>query len=104
MTASTRCTAKPNNGSGNLTTKRCICSLLRHLQANSSIGRAAVSKTAGWGFEPLLACQSPGFVGETYGRQQQQCNRSQATRVVVHHPRLLPRDQRGDEEGHLAES
>src|SRR5256885_8720334 len=27
------------------------------LQANSSIGRAAVSKTAGCGFESLLACQ-----------------------------------------------
>src|SRR5258705_10324186 len=40
--------------------KRCICTLLRHLQANSSIGRAAVSKTAGWGFEPLLACQFQG--------------------------------------------
>ena len=27
------------------------------LQASSSIGRAAVSKTAGWGFGSLLACQ-----------------------------------------------
>ena len=27
------------------------------LQASSSIGRAAVSKTAGWGFDSLLACQ-----------------------------------------------
>ena len=27
-------------------------------QASSSIGRAAVSKTAGWGFETLLACHS----------------------------------------------
>jgi preprotein translocase subunit SecE len=26
-------------------------------QASSSIGRAAVSKTAGWGFDSLLACQ-----------------------------------------------
>ena len=26
-------------------------------KASSSIGRAAVSKTAGWGFESLLACQ-----------------------------------------------
>ncbi len=26
------------------------------LQASTSIGRAAVSKTAGWGFETLLAC------------------------------------------------
>src|SRR4029077_8482326 len=26
-------------------------------KASSSIGRAAVSKTAGWGFETLLACQ-----------------------------------------------
>jgi hypothetical protein len=43
---------------GNLAAKRCICTLLRHLQANSSIGRAAVSKTAGWGFEPLLACHT----------------------------------------------
>jgi hypothetical protein len=25
-------------------------------QASSSIGRAAVSKTAGWGFDSLLAC------------------------------------------------
>jgi hypothetical protein len=27
------------------------------LKASSSIGRAAVSKTAGWGFDSLLACQ-----------------------------------------------
>ena len=27
------------------------------LKANSSIGRAPVSKTGGWGFETLLACQ-----------------------------------------------
>ena len=27
-------------------------------QASSSTGRAAVSKTAGWGFESLLACQA----------------------------------------------
>ena len=27
------------------------------LQASSSIGRAAVTKTAGWGFDSLLACQ-----------------------------------------------
>ena len=26
-------------------------------KASSSIGRAAVSKTAGWGFDSLLACQ-----------------------------------------------
>ncbi len=25
-------------------------------KASSSIGRAPVSKTGGWGFEPLLAC------------------------------------------------
>ena len=29
---------------------------LPDLQANSSIGRASVSKTEGWGFEALLAC------------------------------------------------
>ena len=27
------------------------------LQASSSIGRASVSKTEGWGFDTLLACQ-----------------------------------------------
>jgi hypothetical protein len=31
------------------------------MQANSSIGRAAVSKTAGWGFKSLLACQLHSF-------------------------------------------
>jgi hypothetical protein len=31
---------------------------LRKKQVSSSIGRAAVSKTAGWGFEALLACQN----------------------------------------------
>ena len=30
------------------------------LKASSSIGRAAVSKTAGWGFDSLLACHSSG--------------------------------------------
>ena len=30
----------------------------RTIQASSSIGRAAVSKTAGWGFDSLLACHS----------------------------------------------
>ena len=29
----------------------------RSVQASSSNGRAAVSKTACWGFESLLACQ-----------------------------------------------
>ena len=29
---------------------------LQQVQASSSIGRAAVSKTAGWGFDSLLAC------------------------------------------------
>src|SRR5436309_14816358 len=38
--------------------RACFCRLLRHLQANSSTGRAAVSKTAGWGFKSLLACQT----------------------------------------------
>ena len=28
------------------------------LQASSSIGRASVSKTEGWGFDSLLACQN----------------------------------------------
>ena len=28
-----------------------------NVKASSSIGRAAVSKTAGWGFDSLLACQ-----------------------------------------------
>ena len=27
------------------------------MQASSSIGRAPVSKTGGWGFDSLLACQ-----------------------------------------------
>ena len=30
----------------------------RGLKASSSIGRAPVSKTGGWGFESLLACQT----------------------------------------------
>jgi hypothetical protein len=30
--------------------------LLKSMYASSSIGRVAVSKTAGWGFESLLAC------------------------------------------------
>src|SRR5438067_6399471 len=38
--------------------RACFCRLLRLMQANSSIGRAAVSKTAGWGFKSLLACQT----------------------------------------------
>jgi hypothetical protein len=46
-------TAEIGNNSG----KPRIVRLLPPIQANSSIGRAAVSKTAGWGFEPLLACQ-----------------------------------------------
>jgi hypothetical protein len=33
-----------------------MMSLRGFLQASSSIGRAAVSKTAGWGFDSLLAC------------------------------------------------
>jgi hypothetical protein len=31
--------------------------VLPESQASSSIGRASVSKTEGWGFETLLACQ-----------------------------------------------
>src|SRR5690606_978901 len=33
------------------------------LQASSSIGRASVSKTEGWGFDSLLACQIPAHGG-----------------------------------------
>ena len=35
-----------------------LCALYFELsfKASSSIGRAAVSKTAGWGFDSLLAC------------------------------------------------
>ena len=35
------------------------------LQASSSIGRAAVSKTAGWGFDSLLACHLLNMNDET---------------------------------------
>ena len=31
---------------------------VKAMYASSSIGRAAVSKTAGWGFKSLLACHS----------------------------------------------
>ena len=31
---------------------------IHNRKASSSIGRAAVSKTAGWGFDALLACQT----------------------------------------------
>ena len=36
------------------------------VEASSSIGRAAVSKTAGWGFDSLLACheRGPGAAGQ----------------------------------------
>jgi hypothetical protein len=51
--------AKPRNGEG---TKRTDAATLREAasaraQASSSIGGAPVSKTGGWGFESLLACQ-----------------------------------------------
>jgi hypothetical protein len=32
---------------------------VKAMYASSSIGRAAVSKTAGWGFKSLLACHFP---------------------------------------------
>ena len=31
---------------------------MQSVQASSSIGRASVSKTEGWGFDALLACQN----------------------------------------------
>jgi hypothetical protein len=34
--------------------------LIQIVKASSSIGRAAVSKTAGWGFDSLLACHLSG--------------------------------------------
>src|SRR5579883_3079773 len=40
------------------------------MNASSSIGRAAVSKTAGWGFESLLACHQERF-GWTVGSRFQ---------------------------------
>ena len=39
----------------------------RMAQASSSIGRAPVSKTGGWGFDSLLACQSPRGGGRAGG-------------------------------------
>ena len=46
---------------------------VRHLivQASSSIGRAAVSKTAGWGFDSLLACQTRTWRGKNSNAAQQ---------------------------------
>jgi preprotein translocase subunit SecE len=35
----------------------CFSLFINDFKASSSIGRAAVSKTAGWGFDSLLACQ-----------------------------------------------
>ena len=55
------------------------------LYASSSIGRAAVSKAAGWGFDSLLACvrvKSEGSVAdavrsrrEAHGQRRRSCHR-----------------------------
>src|SRR5579864_1560513 len=37
------------------------------IKASSSIGRASVSKTEGWGFDSLLACQIGAFRGASAG-------------------------------------
>ena len=37
-------------------TEVCLLDIVKRKKASSSIGRAAVSKTAGWGFDSLLAC------------------------------------------------
>ncbi len=36
--------------------------IVKSLQASSSIGRATVSKTVGWGFKSLLACHKLGNI------------------------------------------
>src|SRR5205085_5542859 len=54
--------------------------------------------------KPQVGGSSPSWPANHRGTdgRKQQLDRSQAARLVVHHARLLPRDQRGDEEGHLA--
>jgi hypothetical protein len=42
-----------------------LLEVVKQKKASSSIGRAAVSKTAGWGFDSLLACQYRGRIGRT---------------------------------------
>ena len=41
-----------------------LAQCLIRMQASSSIGRASVSKTEGWGFESLLACQINDVTGK----------------------------------------
>ena len=47
----------------------------RVLKANSSIGRAPVSKTGGWGFESLLACQLRAVVGSQLSERHELTDR-----------------------------
>ena len=46
--------------------------MVERLKVRSSIGRAAVSKTAGWGFDSLLACQP--FDGAHFGKRRTRMN------------------------------
>jgi hypothetical protein len=42
------------------------------LKVSSSIGRASVSKTEGWGFESLLTCQTAGLRDQASGFSRNQ--------------------------------
>ena len=53
------------------------------VKASSSIGRAAVSKTAGWGFDSLLACHDQEFMTTSVDTKAQDAGGADTVKLVA---------------------
>jgi preprotein translocase subunit SecE len=53
------------------------------VKASSSIGRAAVSKTAGWGFDSLLACHDQEFMTTSVDTKAQDAGTADMVKLAV---------------------
>jgi preprotein translocase subunit SecE len=57
--------------------------LIQVIKASSSIGRAAVSKTAGWGFDSLLACHDQESMTTSVDTKAQDAGGADTAKLVV---------------------
>jgi preprotein translocase subunit SecE len=57
--------------------------LIQVIKASSSIGRAAVSKTAGWGFDSLLACHDQESMTTSVDTKVQDAGGADTAKLVV---------------------
>ena len=57
--------------------------MIQVIKASSSIGRAAVSKTAGWGFDSLLACHDQESMTTSVDTKAQEAGGADTAKLIV---------------------